>query len=656
MRRHIPALALVLSLAWVLSFGAGDPEMMGGGSYRLGGDCPCLTESERTRVKAMLQQNMETLRARRLLPPIVKVVAGGFGWPLRVVAGFSDYGYYNIGPLLDHDPRAGVLLDYECGNRTYDGHWGADYGPWPFAWNHVDANTVQVVSVAEGTIIGKEDGNYDRNCACTDNRWNAVFIRHADGSQTWYGHLKKGSLTTKGIGETVAAGEYLGVIGSSGCSTGAHLHFEVHDSKSLPADPCRGACNDSPTWWTAQRPYFDSAINKLATHSKPPIFNPCPNPDIPNLGDIYAPGDLGVFAAYYRDQLKGQVTKYTIYRPDGSVFNTWSHTPPDQKIDYYSASWWWFGWYIPNPAPLGAWKFEAVYQGQTYQHTFWVAKSTQTSTDILLGLGTGGDGFIEIRADAGSAYQNKGWIQLPWPAYNQSNGETRPATGDMDGDGWKDLIVGLGSGGNGWLEVRQDSRNNYAHKTWIQVPWPAYNAANGSTTPAVGDLDGNGKNEMAIGLGSGGAGWVEIRSDAGAEYEHRAWLQVPWAAYNSAEGSTQPAIGDLDGDGKNELVLGLGSGAEGWIEIRGDAGSGYAHKAWLQVPWPAYNGINGATRPACLDVNRDGRKELVIGLGNGSDGWVEIRGYINSAYANMASFQVAWTAYNNLNGTATPAP
>ena len=43
-----------------------------------------------------------------------------------------------------------------------------------------------------GIIIGKDDGNFDQNCAfCTSScSWNAVYIQQADGSIAWYGHLK----------------------------------------------------------------------------------------------------------------------------------------------------------------------------------------------------------------------------------------------------------------------------------------------------------------------------------------------------------------------------------------------------------------------------------------------------------------------------------
>jgi len=51
-----------------------------------------------------------------------------------------------------------------------------------------------------------------------------VVIRHADGYQTLYGHLSESYVHA---GDHVARGEVIGRMGSTGRSTGSHLHFEV---------------------------------------------------------------------------------------------------------------------------------------------------------------------------------------------------------------------------------------------------------------------------------------------------------------------------------------------------------------------------------------------------------------------------------------------
>ncbi len=62
---------------------------------------------------------------------------------------------------------------------------------------------------------------------------NLVRIRHADGSETWYGHFSSISVS---VGQYVSQGSIVGRVGSTGISTGPHLHFELHE-RGTPIDP-----------------------------------------------------------------------------------------------------------------------------------------------------------------------------------------------------------------------------------------------------------------------------------------------------------------------------------------------------------------------------------------------------------------------------------
>lgn len=61
-------------------------------------------------------------------------------------------------------------------------------------------------------------------------------ILHEDGSRTMYGHQIR--IPNLDINQSVTVGQIIGHIGSTGASTGAHLHFETRNSKtSYPVDP-----------------------------------------------------------------------------------------------------------------------------------------------------------------------------------------------------------------------------------------------------------------------------------------------------------------------------------------------------------------------------------------------------------------------------------
>jgi len=90
-------------------------------------------------------------------------------------------------------------------------HWGVDYGNTP-------TNNTIVAAAAGKVTFSKSTTGYG----------NTVMIVHAIGGRTFetvYAHLQSICVI---VGQTVKQGERIGVKGSTGNSTGIHLHFEVH--------------------------------------------------------------------------------------------------------------------------------------------------------------------------------------------------------------------------------------------------------------------------------------------------------------------------------------------------------------------------------------------------------------------------------------------
>ncbi len=394
--KSIFAFCILLACTGTL-FSQNFPERAPDGGGEIAGEkTPCLTPEERKQIEAMLAGNLEQLRAEGRLPEVSDRSVVAFDWPLQSVPALGYNSYYAINNYVDQNP-AGGIQDYNCGARTYNGHNGTDIDTWPFPWDMVTNNSVEVIAAEDGVIIAKQDGNDDDHCSCSGT-WNAVFIQHADGSIAWYGHLKKNSLTSKSVGQTVIAGEYLGIVASSGCSTQPHLHFEVYEAlpyqQSNLIDPFQGTCNpmNAQSWWAAQKPYREPTLNANLTHDAVPVHG-CPGSnENPHFSNVFDAGTTAYFAAYYHDQLVNHVSGFVIRKPDGSVWNSWNHTSPNT----YTKSWWYWFWTLPADGPNGTWKWEVTYQGQTNVHNFTVSGAAPVE---LVRFAAQKSGENEVRLD-----------------------------------------------------------------------------------------------------------------------------------------------------------------------------------------------------------------------------------------------------------------
>jgi len=327
--------------------------------------------------------NLATLQAAGHRLPKTQQALGGLTWPLGPVQGIGTR-WHAIVNFVDLDRTLGnPLRDYTCGTRTYDNHNGIDYFLWPFPWTVMDAGAVDILAVASGTLVAKEDGHPDRSCSFNTNAWpNYVVILHADGSVARYLHMKTGSVTPLPIGAHVQAGTPLGKVGSSGISTGPHLHLELYTANTYGApviEPHRGACNIGDPVWADERPYNQPRVNRVSTHGAPPQFATCPSThEQPNFKDRFVPGDPITVMGAFRDYGPDEVTDYRILRPDGSVFESWSYTRTSGGTNPAAYLYW--NRSLPLDAPLGIWTFEASFHGDVARHGFQVVRGTPQAT------------------------------------------------------------------------------------------------------------------------------------------------------------------------------------------------------------------------------------------------------------------------------------
>lgn len=116
------------------------------------------------------------------------------------LVGDMEYSFYLESPLASD-------WYVSCPYGGYSGHKGIDmatsYGS-------------KVMASEDGVVISARHSNVSYG--------NCILIRHDNGYVTRYAHLSKILVSE---GETVSKGEVIGKVGSTGNSTGPHLHFEV---------------------------------------------------------------------------------------------------------------------------------------------------------------------------------------------------------------------------------------------------------------------------------------------------------------------------------------------------------------------------------------------------------------------------------------------
>ena len=113
--------------------------------------------------------------------------------------------------------------------------------------------SVNIIAAKDGVVVFSSKGGEvclsgAQQSLCGGGYGNYIIIQHTDGNYTLYGHLYEDSLTVS-TGESVKQGQVIAKMGSSGNSTGAHLHFEVREGQnaySAAVDPLNYISPDNP--------------------------------------------------------------------------------------------------------------------------------------------------------------------------------------------------------------------------------------------------------------------------------------------------------------------------------------------------------------------------------------------------------------------------
>jgi len=220
--------------------------------------------------------------------------------------------------------------------------------------------------------------------------------------------------------------------------------------------------------------------------------------------------------------------------------------------------------------------------------------------DVVTAAGPGGG--PHVRVFDGAALVNGQVTEIRgFFAYATSfAGGVNVAIGDVNGDGKGDIITGADAGGGPHVEAFSGANGSVLRSFFAYVP-----AFTGGVTVGAGDVNGDGKADIITGAGPGGGPHVEVFSGATG-----ARLLSFFAFDPSFRGGVYVAGGDVNGDGTADIIAGPGAG--GWSQVRVFDG----RNTQLLAMFFAYDpGFNGGVRVAARDVDNDGLADVITGAG-----------------------------------------
>jgi len=239
-------------------------------------------------------------------------------------------------------------------------------------------------------------------------------------------------------------------------------------------------------------------------------------------------------------------------------------------------------------------------QGENIRTGFFAYNSKFKGSTKIITTDINNNGNIEtIVADKNkiTIYSQSGRRMVLFFPYDPSyTGYITMDIKDLDGDGRGEIITGTEKAGSNQIKIF----------SWYGKPinsgWYAFrkNWVNLGANVAAGDVDGDGENEIIAGAGAIGGPHVKIFNQNGTilENEFFAYPKTWW-------GGVYVATGDINGDGRDEIITGAGFGNEPHVKIFDGNGK-------LIDEWLAYSSQNKqGVRVLTADLDNDGKDEII---------------------------------------------
>ncbi|MFN4260210.1 MAG: choice-of-anchor Q domain-containing protein, partial [Gemmataceae bacterium] len=244
-----------------------------------------------------------------------------------------------------------------------------------------------------------------------------------------------------------------------------------------------------------------------------------------------------------------------------------------------------------------------------YAFVFEDGTLTVTSLNLYaVGADAGGGPHVKV-------YHADGSLRFSFLAFAPSfTGGVRVAVGDVNGDGIDDIIVGAGSGGGPHVKVFSGVDLTVLASFFAFSP-----SFTGGVFVAAGNLDGDGAMEVIVGAGAGGGPHVRsFKIDSGVATQLPGPLGSFFAYAPSFTGGVHVAAGNFDGTGTDEIITGPGAGGGPHVKAFRADGAVIAN---LFAYAPSFT---GGVWVAAGDLNDNGMAEIITGAGAGGGPHVKV--------------------------------
>ncbi|MGW7413145.1 FG-GAP repeat domain-containing protein [Streptomyces sp. NPDC054863] len=241
------------------------------------------------------------------------------------------------------------------------------------------------------------------------------------------------------------------------------------------------------------------------------------------------------------------------------------------------------------------------------------------------------DGSVTVYRGSGRApqvFRAPDWTIGGWEGYT-ALAKLGPLAEAGTGNG----VVARDAAGVLWSYGVHDTMDVVNDPMKVGGGWNAYNALAG-----IGDGTGDGKNDLVARNAAGTLYFYEGTGKQSAPFKPKAEIGGGWQAYDSLTG-----LGDATGDGKGDLVARDKAGVLWFYEGTGRAAAPFKPKVQIGGGWQGFSALSGTG-----DLNDDGRSDLVARDRAGVLWFYEGAGKPAAPFKAKVRVGAGWNAFNSL--------